>query len=88
MSLSSISIMLLNLILVSTREAEPQKTDEVFWQEYTSEIVAMWCHWFSTSYVFKERRYWKEKYGGRKKNTTAYAMNMWLSGIDSNARIK
>lgn len=41
MSLSSISIMLLNLILVSTREAEPQKTDEVFWQEYTSEIVAM-----------------------------------------------
>lgn len=55
MSLSSISIMLLNLILVSTREAEPQKTDEVFWQEYTSEIVAMWCHWFSTSYVFKER---------------------------------
>lgn len=40
---SSTSVMLLNLILmnIGVAKAEPQKTDEVFWQSHASEYIAV-----------------------------------------------
>lgn len=59
---SSTSVMLLNLILmnIGVAKAEPQKTDEVFWQSHAAEYIAVWCQQFSPS--LKRRVLLVEKY--------------------------
>lgn len=49
MRLSSILVVLFNLILTSSAVAGPQKTAEVIWQVYASEYVAVWCQRVSAS---------------------------------------